>query len=176
MKNIIIFSLITLLFLISENQVVTAQITLQSEGIEYNSLKVKKGNTQDVYLNDQVGSIISKFGVPSKNEPYEFQMDEKMGRLIQYGEDRFFELDNVFETFTIRSNQFQVGINGNYIQVGDNISKVARMYSAANQYKKGAGFYIPFSHDQQNIDGVLLIIYFNPDTWEIKTIKKYDAG
>ncbi|MGB3467919.1 MAG: hypothetical protein WBA74_21720, partial [Cyclobacteriaceae bacterium] len=72
-----------ILFLVSVS-VFAQKESILPEGIEYTSFEIKKGNSQAVRLGDPAGSIVQNFGTPTSSEPYYYEIDEKMAKIIKY--------------------------------------------------------------------------------------------
>ena len=176
MKIIKIYSLCAFMLLLFDINPLMAQRGTYLQGIEYNSFVIKKGNSEGVKLGDAAGSIVQKFGTPTLSEPYYYEIGQKMAKIIKYGENNFFEADGKFDGFTITSNLFLLGMNGNYIKVGDNFNKVKALFADAHKYQEGNTFYIPLLYNGKPVEGTYLIIALQPQTYEIETIMQWEAG
>ncbi|MGB3467920.1 MAG: hypothetical protein WBA74_21725 [Cyclobacteriaceae bacterium] len=169
----VFISILTILILLSG--CLYGQRVQGVSGIEYTLLEIKKDNSDAIHLEDAQGTLIQKFGTPTSSKPYYYEMDEIMAKKIEYGNNEFYESSNGFDAFFIRSNTFQLGINNKFIMVGDNINEVSRMYVDADRYKSGAAFYIPLIYQNEKLDGVFLVIYFNPETYEVTGMHIYES-
>ncbi|MGB3464946.1 MAG: hypothetical protein WBA74_06745, partial [Cyclobacteriaceae bacterium] len=141
-----------------------AQQRATVEGINYLELQIKKSASDAVQIKNSSSYLIGKFGTPSTNNSYYFEMDEKNGSLLQYNNNDFYIMEDQFYSLDIKTNEFYVGLNGRYITVGDNINMVVAMYGNAFDFKTSSAIYIPLLYNDQGIDGAYLIIFFDENT------------
>lgn len=123
--------LILLLLITSIQQNINAQLIPLpgTQPIEISEINLKNpANSKKIFYRESAEKLIQAFGSPSSSEPFLFEMDEKIGSLYNYGQNRLLFQENKLYLFTIKSNNIHVGKGTNYIKIGDPISVLNTFY------------------------------------------------
>lgn len=129
MKKIISILILTLIFIELANAQLVPSPKPQANPIEVSNINIKNStNSLKIYYGEPAEKLIQAFGTPTSSEPFLFEMDEKIGSLYKYGQNRLLFQENKLYLFTLKSSNFIVGNGSNYIKVGDPISVLATFY------------------------------------------------
>lgn len=144
------------------------------KGILEYDLEIAKGfNSVKLYQNESI--VIEKLGTPTSSMEYDYEMRNTIGNLLNYGSNEIYIMHDRLDAFTLNDDYFKVGIHGNYISVGDDISKVYTMYSLAGDFKNHYYFRIQLTLGDRENEGAFLIIEFNSSTNKVTKIWKYES-
>ncbi|MDP2041076.1 MAG: hypothetical protein Q8S14_10610 [Algoriphagus sp.] len=101
------------------------------------------GNTEtpidlsEIWIQNQQGKVkyetklnelIEKFGQPESLDPFYYEIDEKDGFILGYGNSEFFIQNDMLYLFSLKSSDFALKRGNNSIRVGDSIDKIDRFY------------------------------------------------
>lgn len=154
MKKILI-----LLFLIASiQQNLYAQRTPLpgTQPIEISEINLKNpANSNKIFYGESAEKLIQAFGSPNSSEPFLFEMDEKIGSLYKYDQNRLLFQENKLYLFTIKSNSIHVGKGTNYIKTGDPISVLDTFYP--NYMLEDNNVRVRIKTGTNEIDGSLII-------------------
>lgn len=123
--------LILLLLITSIQQNINAQLIPLNgtQPIEISEINLKNPtNSRKIFYGEPSEKLIQAFGPPNSSEPFLFEMDEKIGSLYMYSQNRLLFQENKLYLFTINSNSIHVGKGTNYIKIGDPISVLNTFY------------------------------------------------
>ncbi len=164
---------LTSLLILAITLSVRGQHGLTQESIEIPNLEITRNNGNVVQFNDPLSKIIELLGQPNLIEEYFYEMDELWAKKLKYNSCEIFTLDDKLDAFDIRTSEFKVGIDGNYISVGDNISEIANFYPLYNNWLGENYLSIPMSLGGQFQD-TKLILEFDSQTKVVSRIFRYD--
>lgn len=121
--------LFTLILSIQQN-VLAQLIPLKGpQPIEISEINLKNpANSKKIFYGEPAEKLIQAFGSPNSSEPFLFEMDERIGSLYEYGQNRLLFKENELYLFTINSNSIHLGKGTNYIKVGDPIAVLDTFY------------------------------------------------
>ncbi len=123
--------LILLTLIISIQQNVNAQLVPlpSTQPIEISDINLKNpANSKKIHYGEPAEKLIQAFGSPDSSEPFVFEMNERVGSLYKYGQNRLLFQENKLYLFTIKSNSIHLGKGTNYIKVGDPIAVLDTFY------------------------------------------------
>ncbi|MEQ9230284.1 MAG: hypothetical protein RIF46_06340, partial [Cyclobacteriaceae bacterium] len=150
-----------------------SQETIVLEGIEIMQIEIKRGSTSPLRLDDPTSLIIENFGQPDQIEDYYYEMAEVWAKRLFYDASEFYTVDGKLDAFDIKTSDFNVGLNANYISVGDHISELGGFYPSYSRWLQENFIAIPFSFGGQVWD-TKLIIEFDLQSNIITRIMRYD--
>ena len=105
-------------------------------------LRIKGSNNITLKIDDNESQLFSALGQPTSSEDFYFEMDEKNGKLYQYGANKVFLAEGKLFTWRILNNSIALGRNGHFFRVGQPVSEVFKAFP---------------EHQQKIIDGWLMI-------------------
>lgn len=154
MKKTLILLLLNIIIL----QNVNAQlITLpETQPIEISEFNLKNpANSEKIFYGEPAEKLIQAFGSPNSSESFLFEMDQKVGSLYNFGQNRLLFQGNKLYQFTIKSNSIHVGRGTNYIKIGDPISVLDTFYP--NYVIQNGSVRARIKSGSNEIDGSLII-------------------
>ncbi|WP_339866730.1 hypothetical protein [uncultured Algoriphagus sp.] len=80
------------------------------------------------FLKNTLSSFLEEFPNPDKNEDFYYEMDEKMARLITYGQNEFYFLGEKMDAFHLKDSKFSIGNGKDFIKIGDHHSSVSKLF------------------------------------------------
>lgn len=154
MKHILLYLVILVSIIQSSN---AQRVPVQTpQPIEISEINLKNpSNSKKIFYGEPAEKLIQAFGSPSSSEPFLFEMDEKIGSLYKYGQNRLLFQKNTLYLFTIKSNSIHIGKGTNYIKVGDPISVLNTFYP--NYILEGGSVRARIKTGANEIDGSLII-------------------
>jgi hypothetical protein len=138
------------------------RIVATGEPIEMNNLIIQNGS-KTISFGETESSIRSKLGAPDSQPSFHYEMISKTGSIMKYGSNDLYILDGKLETFNLYDNSFIVGLEGNFIKVGDNTSVLSSFYSNANIFKRSdlSAYYIDLKENGILQEGDCLVIQYD---------------
>ena len=142
------------------------------DGIQRFQLKISH-NQKEINYGASEFTILQKFGTPVDNQPFEFEMDEVIGREIKHNNFRFLLMDNQIRFFELLTSNAQLTYNGVAIRIGDPISALGNFYPKYTNFlcdNGKNGYCINLLDNGRFDEGFVLRIYYDTATNKITQI------
>jgi hypothetical protein len=142
------------------------------DGIERFQLKISH-NHKEINYGASESTIIQNFGTPVKNQLFEFETLDEIGKEIIYNDFNFLLLDNKTYAFRINSSSARLIYNGASIKISDSVSALSNFFQNYLNFpcENGKdGYCINLLYNGRYDEGFVLRVYYNKSTNKITEI------